>query len=123
MPSKQTYIQIQTPEGSRDMPVTDKPITIGRHGSNMVVLSDGMASRYHCVIEMSAADGLRIRDLDSSNGTRVNGQVVKTWRLGDGDVITIGKSSITIHAPFAAPKPVKVPADEVEEDDYEVQVV
>jgi len=32
MPSSQTYIQIQTPEGARDVPITDKPITIGRHG-------------------------------------------------------------------------------------------
>jgi general secretion pathway protein E len=120
MPSTETYIQIQTPEGSKDMPIADKPITIGRHGSNMVVLSDGMASRYHCVIENSS-EGLRIRDLDSSNGTRVNGQVIKTWRLGDGDVITIGKSSITVHAPFAAPKRVTVPAEEME--DYDVEVV
>ena len=60
----------------------------------MIVLNDGMASRYHCVIEMSP-EGLRVRDLDSSNGTRVNGQVVKAWKLGDGDVVNIGRSSIT----------------------------
>jgi general secretion pathway protein E len=112
------YLQIESADGARELPITDKPITVGRHSSNMIVLQDGMASRYHCVIE-KAPDGLRIRDLDSSNGTRVNGQIVKTWRLGDGDVVQIGRSSITVHAPFAAPVP--VPA--YEEDDFEVEVV
>jgi general secretion pathway protein E len=118
------YLKIETPEGSKELPITEKPITVGRHPTNMVVLTDGMASRYHCVIEQGHEGGLRVRDLDSSNGTRVNGQVVKTFRLGDGDVVTIGRSNITVHAPSLAPsprpKPVSVPADD---EDYEVEVV
>src|SRR5215204_4576040 len=119
------YLDIQSSDGSRQLPITDKPITVGRHPTNMVVLADGMASRYHCVIEKSP-DGLRVRDLDSSNGTKVNGQVVKTWRLGDGDVVTIGKSRITVHAPVparatkTAKQPVSVPQDE---EEFEVEVV
>src|SRR4051812_23890981 len=112
------YIEIHTGDTHKDLPITEKPITIGRHPTNMVVLADGMASRYHCVIE-KGQDGLRIRDLDSSNGTRVNGQVVKTWRLGDGDVVQIGKSRITVHAPALAA--VRVPAPQ--DDDFEVEVV
>src|SRR5688500_9849138 len=91
----------------------------------MVVLADGMASRYHCVIE-KGQDGLRVRDLDSSNGTRVNGQVVKTWRLGDGDVVQIGKSTLTVHAPSLAPATkakAKVAVPAPDDDDYEVEVV
>lgn len=114
------YLKIQTAEGERDVPLTDKPVTVGRHASNVVVLTDGMASRYHCVIE-KGVDGLRVRDLDSSNGTRVNGQVVKTFRLGDGDVVQIGRTTITVHAPAMKRKPVAVPAEE--EADYEVEVV
>src|SRR5215207_9906098 len=114
----QPYLVIQSSDGStREVPITDKPITVGRHPTNMIVLQDGMASRYHCVIE-KGQEGLRVRDLDSSNGTKVNGQVIKTWRLGDGDVIQIGRSTITVNAPQLAPspkpKPVAVPA--VEED-------
>src|SRR5215203_7275194 len=100
----QPYLQIQSPEGARELPLGDKPITVGRHPTNMIALSDGMASRYHCVIEQTA-EGLRVRDLDSSNGTRVNGQVVKTWRLGDGDVVQVGKTTLTVHAPSLAPAP------------------
>src|SRR4051812_27198378 len=121
------FIEIASPDGTKQVPITDKPITVGRHPTNMVVLADGMTSRYHCVIELTP-EGLRIRDLDSSNGTKVNGQVVKTWRLGDGDVVTVGKSTITVFAPTAAgakragavkPQRVPVPA---EEDDYDVEV-
>src|SRR5215218_8081341 len=122
----QPYLVIQSADGStREVPITDKPITVGRHPTNMVVLTDGMASRYHCVIE-KGQQGLQVRDLDSSNGTKVNGQVIKTWRLGDGDVVQIGKSTLTVHAPqlapSARPKAVAVPAAQ-EEDDYEVEVV
>jgi general secretion pathway protein E len=120
------YLEIHTGETQRDLPITDKPITIGRHPTNMVVLTDGMASRYHCVIE-KASDGLRVRDLDSSNGTRVNGQVVKTWRLGDGDVVQVGKSTLTVHAPSLVGNPrakkAAVPVPAPEEDEYEVEVV
>jgi general secretion pathway protein E len=120
------YLVIQSADGSsREVPITEKPITVGRHPTNMVILADGMASRYHCVIE-KGQQGLQVRDLDSSNGTKVNGQVIKTWRLGDGDVVQIGKSTLTVHAPSLAPTPkpkAKVAVPAVEEDDYEVEVV
>src|SRR4051812_42270655 len=119
------YIEIHTGDTHKDLPITEKPITIGRHPTNMVVLADGMASRYHCVIE-KGQQGLQVRDLDSSNGTKVNGQVIKTWRLGDGDVVQIGKSTLTVHAPSLAPTPkpkAKAAVAVAEEDDYEVEVV
>ncbi|MGB7157479.1 MAG: ATPase, T2SS/T4P/T4SS family [Tepidisphaeraceae bacterium] len=97
------YIEIQNAEGRRNLPVTDQPITVGRHSSNVVALTDGQASRYHCVIEKSPEGGLRVRDLDSSNGTRVNGQLVKQMRIGDGDTVTVGKTSLKLVAPSAAP--------------------
>ena len=79
----QPYLLIEIPDaGPRELPIGEKPITLGRHPTNMVVIPDSMASRYHCVVEKSQ-DGLRVRDLDSSNGTKVNGQIVKTIRLGD----------------------------------------
>src|SRR2546430_8545338 len=117
------YHQPDQAEGSsKELPSGDKPITIGRHPTNMVVISDTMASRYHCVIE-KGQDGLRVRDLDSSNGTRVNGQGIKTFRLGDGDVVQIGRSTITVHAPQYAPSPRPVAVAAPDEEEFEVQVV
>src|SRR4051794_20872490 len=117
----QPYLEIQAADGTREVPITEKPITVGRHSTNVIVLPDGMASRYHCIIEKTG-NGLQIRDLDSSNGTKVNGQIVKNWKIGDGDVVQIGKSTITVHAPSMAPagKPISVGP---EEDDFDVEVV
>src|SRR5688572_15936957 len=96
------YLDIQSAEGSRKLPVGEQPITIGRHSTNLVVLAgDGQASRYHCVIE-KVSDGIRVRDLDSSNGTRLNGKLVKTAMLGDGDTVTVGKTTLKLVAPQLA---------------------
>ena len=55
------YLEIANADGRRQVPVTDKPVTVGRHSSNLVVVMDGQASRYHCVIERTS-DGFRVRD-------------------------------------------------------------
>ena len=49
------YLEIHTPTGHSQVTV-DKPISIGRHPTNVVVLSDGMSSRQHCVVEREGDD-------------------------------------------------------------------
>src|SRR5687767_6679856 len=97
----QAYLDITSAEGQRQVPIADQPLTIGRHSSNQVQITDQRASRYHCVIEKSG-EGLIIRDLDSSNGTKVNGRVVKSVRIGDGDVVQIGATLLKVVAPQPA---------------------
>ncbi|MBA3273749.1 MAG: FHA domain-containing protein, partial [Chthoniobacterales bacterium] len=88
------YLEIQSVDGHRQIAlVPSQPVTIGRHASNAIVVADTQASRYHCVIE-KAHEGWRVRDLDSSNGTKVNGQLVKSALLVNGDMVTIGKTAI-----------------------------
>ena len=114
------YIEIQNAEGKRNVPVNDQPITIGRHSTNVIVLAEGNASRYHCVIEKAPEGGLRVRDLDSSNGTKVNGQLVKVMRIGDGDTVTVGKTTMKLVAPQPeGPKVVDVIVDFDEEEEGE----
>jgi len=62
--------------------------TIGRHPSSKVVIDDPKASRDHAVIRV-AVDAHVITDLGSTNGTRVNGELVVERRLDSGDVIRI----------------------------------
>ncbi|GAA1480231.1 ATP transporter ATP-binding protein/permease [Gordonia sinesedis] len=69
--------------------------TIGRTPDNDIVVSDVLASRHHARI-ISRPDGLFIEDLNSVNGTHVNGQRVPGARLGDGDVVTIGNSDFVV---------------------------
>src|SRR5262245_52466180 len=100
----QPYLDITAADGQKQVPIADQPITIGRHISNVIQLSDQRASRYHCVIERKG-DALSVRDLDSSNGTKVNGRVIKQQRVGDGDVVQIGGTQIKVVAPSLAPAP------------------
>ncbi len=66
-------------------------IPIGRDPSNLFSISDPSLSRRHCVITRNG-DGYEIRDLDSRNGTFVNGVAVKQAFLHHGDQISIGDS-------------------------------
>jgi hypothetical protein len=73
------------------------PLTIGRTADNALVLDDDRVSRRHA--RLQARDGvLVLLDLDSTNGTRVNGERVREVALGAGDVIEIGESTITVTA-------------------------
>ncbi len=92
------YLEIQTPDGRKQVPVADKPMSIGRHPENAVVISDPVSSRRHCVIER-VSSGWRVRDLGSSNGTRLNGLVVQTSRLLPGDIVSIGQTRIVLVVP------------------------
>lgn len=67
------------------------PITIGREEGNGVQLNDERISRFHIKIQEDQ-DMLVLTDLDSTNGTRVNGEQVQLRILRYGDVISLGRS-------------------------------
>jgi len=72
-----------------------KRVTLGRAPSNDVVLHDERASRVHAEI-LFAPGGWVVRDLQSRNGTTVNGTAVVSERpLAAGDVVCIGLVQIT----------------------------
>src|SRR4051812_3268352 len=84
------------PDGTR-IPVTDDPVTIGRLPECDVVLTDPNVSRRHA--EIRRQDGqIVVVDLDSTNGTRVNGTGVRQQPLADGDVITVGTATLRFEA-------------------------
>ena len=72
-------------------------LTIGRAESNGLVLADARSSRHHA--RLVARDGhMILNDLDSTNGTKVNGQLVRELAVGAGDEIEIGDSRIVVEA-------------------------
>ena len=74
------------------IPLSEGEITIGREASNGIAIVDPSVSRKHC--ELSAQDGrFRVRDLDSRNGTLVNGAAIEQRDLQHGDEIAAGDSS------------------------------
>lgn len=65
-------------------------VSVGRARDNLVCIDDPLVSQYHAVIERRGYAFL-LNDLDSTNGTTVNGEAVTTERrLCRGDVISIG---------------------------------
>jgi pSer/pThr/pTyr-binding forkhead associated (FHA) protein len=67
------------------------PVTVGREEGNSVQLNDERISRFHFKIQEDL-EQLVLTDLESTNGTRVNGEDVKLRILQFGDVITLGRS-------------------------------
>jgi transcriptional regulator with GAF, ATPase, and Fis domain len=74
------------------IPLSEGDITIGREASNGIAVSDPSVSRKHCLVR--GLDGrFLVRDLDSRNGTLVNGTGVEEQWLRHGDEIAAGDSS------------------------------
>jgi diguanylate cyclase (GGDEF)-like protein len=72
------------------IPLERDIVVFGRALEADIRLNDSKASRLHARIEMKDGTSFRIKDLGSTNGTLVNGQVVKDAALKDGDKILIG---------------------------------
>jgi type II secretory ATPase GspE/PulE/Tfp pilus assembly ATPase PilB-like protein len=108
------YLTVKDPQGERQVPLDGGLLTIGRNFTNLLVIEETMASRFHCVIE-PLADGFRLRDLDSRNGTMVNGKPVKECPLANGDVVTIGKTEIKLVVPSQKSGPNAPPNQLVDE--------
>lgn len=88
-------------------------ITIGRGNKNSIVIRDNEVSRDHCRL-VRLSGHYEVHDLNSSNGTFVNGQrVVSGWLLQPGALIELGDSitleyelpasNDTVHPPIALP--------------------
>ena len=67
------------------------PVTIGREEGNTVQLNDERISRFHIKIQEDQGK-LVLTDLESTNGTRVNGEDARLRILQYGDVIAVGRS-------------------------------
>src|SRR5258705_2174611 len=72
----------------QDVPV---PVSIGREEGNSLRLNDERVSRFHAKVQIDADDYI-LTDLESTNGTRVNGTTVQIRRLRIGDRVGVGRS-------------------------------
>ena len=83
-------LRVQAPGQPETTFVLAQPeTTIGRDAANDLVLDSPVVSRRHALV--SARDGaFWVKDLHSTNGTAVNGQLVDECPLRDGDIIRIG---------------------------------
>jgi len=67
------------------------PFTIGREEGNPVQLNDERVSRFHLKIQEDDGN-LVLTDLESTNGTKVNGENVQLSLVRPGDIIALGRT-------------------------------
>ena len=79
-----------TPEKTfRMLPGTVR--TVGRSTGADFIVDAALVSRVHCRLTALADGGLEVADLDSTNGTYVNGDRVERASLSPGDRIRVGR--------------------------------
>src|SRR5690348_13490392 len=70
--------------------------TIGRTARADFIVRAALVSRLHCRLTADVSNQLILEDLNSTNGTLVNGQRVKRAVVKAGDTITIGRTDFVV---------------------------
>jgi transcriptional regulator with GAF, ATPase, and Fis domain len=83
---------IAGPAKDSTIPLPDGEATLGRDPTNAVAVADSSVSRKHCLLRREEDGRFQVKDLDSRNGTLVNGRGVKEQWLRHGDEIATGDS-------------------------------
>ncbi len=78
---------------SRELVLDKERVSIGRHADNDICLNDKAVSGHHAVIITILSDSF-LEDLDSTNGTLVNGKQIAKHPLSNGDTVSIGRNSL-----------------------------
>jgi hypothetical protein len=77
----------------KEVQLTKDRTSLGRRPYNDIVIDSMAVSGEHAVLQMSGGEGY-IEDLNSTNGTYVNGKTVKKQLLKNDDIVEIGKYKI-----------------------------
>ena len=92
-PALRDVLRLVGSQPPKEWDMTSGRLTIGRLPACDVSLNDANASRQHAEL-VRRDEGWWLVDLDSTNGTFVNGSLVKERRLAPGDLIQIGSSRL-----------------------------
>lgn len=93
-------IRISVFEGDtllRDEVFNQKAIRIGKAGQAHLRITDPNVSRQHAVIEVLDSGDVRLTDLESTNGTLLNGERTTQALLRTGDEIVVGATRLVVH--------------------------
>ena len=82
----------------RVFPDLATPVTIGREEGNAIQLNDERVSRYHLKLQEDN-DKIVATDLESTNGTKINGEDVQVRIVRHGDMIAVGRSLLLVGSP------------------------
>ncbi len=99
-------------EKERSIVLSTKHVRIGTSPANDVVLGDPHASRFHCEIRLTDEGSYVLRDLGSTNGTRVGEVEVKEGRINPGATVVIGETSIRFLADEGRPEEINTSSED-----------
>ncbi|MFH1731050.1 MAG: ATP-binding protein [Planctomycetota bacterium] len=86
---------ISGPNAGASFKVDEPSFIIGRGRANRIILLDGKVSARHAQIDRRG-DAYRLRDLNSTNGTFVNGRVINEAALAQGDEVRVGQTVLQV---------------------------
>jgi pSer/pThr/pTyr-binding forkhead associated (FHA) protein len=96
---------------TREIPLDRQRVTIGRRHDNDICLEDKATSSQHAAI-ITIGRNSYLQDLNSTNGTLVNGMPVQKHTLRHGDVILIGRNHLSfLDEPISQPQATAAPAN------------
>ena len=122
----------------KELQLTKDRTTLGRRPYNDIVIDNLAVSGEHAVIQMNGSE-VQLEDLNSTNGTYVNGKAIKKQVLQNGDSIEVGKYKIKFLGdgaaenfdktmvvkarPAAAPAAAPMPAEPVSQAPAKIKVL
>jgi DNA-binding NtrC family response regulator len=86
---------VEGPDAGRELRSASPRVAIGTGAENDVVLADPTVSRQHCALER-CADGIVLRDLESTNGTFVREVRVREALIPPGTRVSVGRSIVEV---------------------------
>ncbi|HJR80780.1 MAG TPA: FHA domain-containing protein [Anaerolineales bacterium] len=91
---------IHAPDRTWELLLDGDSYTIGRTAENSLILDYLKVSRNHAVVEQKGNQFI-LRDLGSTNGTRIGGQRIEQHRLKDGDTFQVGPAQLVFKNGFS----------------------
>lgn len=108
-----SIVIIDGPDKGMIVQLRDAVCIVGRDARCAISLSDLQTSRQHA--ELHSRNGaVQVVDLGSSNGTRVNGEVVTRRSLVDGDLISMGNTTMRLRFPLPVERTIHSPMTETQ---------
>jgi predicted component of type VI protein secretion system len=98
----------QSPEfAGKSFELSGKEMTVGRLEDNQIQIEHASVSGHHAVLTLDEQD-YTLKDLDSTNGSRVNGEKITSQKLRRNDIVRLGNIELLYdseHAPPGQPMP------------------
>jgi hypothetical protein len=94
--SQRAQLMLETSNGTHPIPLESTLLSIGRGLDNDIILEDTRVSRHHAQLRYKTRR-FWVTDMNSTNGTYINGERISEADLRHGDVLSLGGLELTFH--------------------------